>query len=216
MSGFARDGIKELIAGLFFFATAGVLSGFFFPYLLPVAVLGFVFVAYFFRDPQRQVPQGSDAVVSPADGTIVDITELDENEFLKCKAVRIGIFMSVFSVHVNRMPIAGRIQFVRHTPGKFLNALKKEAALSNENNLIGAHNDERNFDFMVRQIAGIIARRIVCACKTGDSLAKGEKFGMIKFGSRAEVYLPKEIAGELQVKINDHVKAGESILVTLK
>ncbi|MBI5359241.1 MAG: phosphatidylserine decarboxylase family protein [Planctomycetes bacterium] len=216
MSGFARDGIKELAAGLFFFATAGVLAGFFFPYALPVPALGFIFVAYFFRDPQRQVPPGSNAVVSPADGTIVDISEIDENDFLKCKTVRIGIFMSVFSVHVNRMPIAGRIEFVRHTPGKFLNALKSEASLHNENNLIGAHNDEKNFNFMVRQIAGIIARRIVCGCKTGDILGKGEKFGMIKFGSRAEVYLPKEIAGEFKVKLNDKVKAGESILVMLK
>jgi phosphatidylserine decarboxylase len=176
--------------------------------LIPLTWLFFVF--YFFRDPQRSVPTGDDNIVAPADGTIVEIGEEKEAEFVGSPTRKIGIFLSLFSVHVNRSPCSGKVAYMKYTPGRFLSAAKQESSRQNESNSIGLLTQRSKI--LLRQIAGVIARRIICELKEGDSLEKGEKFGMIKFGSRTELYIPLEVKFELQVRLGEKVKAGETIL----
>lgn len=168
-----------------------------------------IFVVSFFRDPERDIPAEPDAVISPADGRIIIAEKIFEDRFLKQDALKISIFMNVFNVHVNRVPASGKVLGVFYNPGKFFSADKDKASLENEQNalLIEADNGKK---FVVNQIAGLIARRIVCYAKQGDSLEKGKRFGMIRFGSRLDVYLPVDC--NVNVKIGDKVKAGSSIL----
>ena len=148
-------------------------------------------VVYFFRDPPRRVPQEPGLVVSPADGTVAEITRLEHDEFIGGPAVRIGIFLSIFNVHLNRAPLACRVIALRYSPGEFLNALRPESALRNENMWIGLEEESPpHRRLVVRQISGAIARRIVCDLRPGESLGRGQKFGMIKLGSRTELILP--------------------------
>jgi phosphatidylserine decarboxylase len=182
------------------------------PILIGIGLLLLVFCINFFRDPEREVPQAPDAVVSAADGTVADIMEVDENEFLKTRCLRVGVFLSVFDVHVNRAPIAGKVSFVRHFPGLFLDARLPECSVKNEA-MAWAFEGERATLF-VRQITGAIARRIVPWSKLGEVLAKGERFGMIRFGSRTEVYLP--LNAEVLVAVGDKVKGGSSVIAKLK
>lgn len=167
-----------------------------------------LFMFYFFRDPDRSAPPGDNIFVSPADGKIIQIKESPEKGYLKGSATEISIFMSPFNVHVNRAPMDGTVEYVLHTPGKFLSAFKEEASLKNENIAMGLNT--RHGKILVRQVAGFIARRAVCRVKPGDNLKKGERYGMIKFSSRLDVYLPKTTV--LKVRIGDKVKAGETVL----
>lgn len=178
--------------------------------IVPAVVLGLV--VYFFRDPMRVVPQDADAIVSPADGTIAEVTELDHYDFLDGPAVRIGIFLSIFNVHVNRAPRRTRVVEMHYKPGEFLNAMNPESALRNEFMWIGLEEiDAPHRRMAVRAISGLIARRIVCVLKPGQEVQRGEKFGMIKLGSRTELILPRDRV-QVDLKVGQKVQAGSSIL----
>ena len=181
---------------------------------IPLTLLALI--VYFFRDPRRSVPNDADAVVSPADGTIAEIAEVEHYEFLDGPAIRIGIFLSIFNVHVNRAPRAGRVLAMHYKPGEFLNAMNPESALRNEFMWIGLEDAQRpGLRLAVRQISGLIARRIVCNLRPGQDLSRGEKFGMIKLGSRTELILPRD-AATVTVKVGDKVQAGSTVLARLR
>ena len=223
---FARVGIAELIVfSALFYGGAAVLA------LIAVlsgvrglvaaglwvcaAVLAFVgvLVTWFFRNPGRTIPQESGLVVSPADGKIALIEEIEHDEFVGGRAVLIGIFLSIFNVHINRVPVRSRIIGVRYKAGKFLNALRPESAHENEQISIRLEQNEPPYRRMiVRQITGAFARRIVCWVKSGDELEAGEQFGMIKLGSRTELILPCEDGLQIQARVGQNVKAGTSVL----
>jgi phosphatidylserine decarboxylase len=176
-----------------------------------VALLLGLFCINFFRDPDRVVPPEPDSVVAAADGTITDIVEIDEPEVLKVRCKRVGIFLSVFDVHVNRAPTDGRVAFLKHTPGLFLDARLPDSSLKNESMLWAF--DGPKGTIVVKQITGAIARRIVPWARLGDSLKKGDRFGMIRFGSRTEIYLP--VDAEITVTVGDKVKGGATIVARL-
>jgi phosphatidylserine decarboxylase len=170
-------------------------------------------IAWFFRNPRRQIPLQPGLVISPADGKVVDIEQLPHDEYIGGPAVKIGIFLSIFNVHINRAPVAGRVIGLRYRPGKYLNALRPESARENEQLAVLLEEDHAPYRGMiVRQITGAIARRIVCWLKPGDSLQRGEQFGMIKLGSRTELVMPQEAGLQIQVRPGDKVQAGSSIL----
>jgi phosphatidylserine decarboxylase len=165
----------------------------------------------FFRDPDRSNPADQRAVVAAADGTVDDIQEIDEKEFLKARSKRIGIFLSIFDVHTNRAPVDGRIAFQQHRKGFFFDARRPECSEKNEAMTWAFQNPRATI--VVRQLTGAIARRIVAWAKVGDELKRGQRFGMIRFGSRTEVYLPLD--AEILVKVGDHVKGGASVIARL-
>jgi len=165
----------------------------------------------FFRDPERTVPADPNVIVAAADGTVMDIVESDENQVLKTKTRRIGIFLSIFDVHTNRAPIDGRIVYRQHQEGLCLDARRPDCSEKNES-ITWAFENPR-VTIVVRQITGAIARRIVAWAQIGDELKKGDHFGMIRFGSRTELYLP--LNAELLVKVGDHVFGGSTIVARL-
>lgn len=173
-------------------------------------VLFFCTVA-FFRDPNRRVPPDPLVIVAAADGTVTDIAELDENEVLKRKTRRVGIFLSIFDVHTNRAPIDGRVIYRQHREGLCLDARRLECSEKNESMTWALENPR--VAIVVRQLTGAIARRIVAWAEIGDELKKGQRFGMIRFGSRTEVYLP--LAATVLVKVGDHVLGGSTIIAQL-
>ena len=176
-----------------------------------------ILIVWFFRDPTRRIPEGDHLVLSPADGKVVAIDEIEHDDFINGPAIQIGIFLSIFNVHINRMPIAGRVIGLKYKPGKFLNALRPESAQENEQLAIRIEGNNAPHRRMVaRQITGAIARRIVCWLKPGDELASGEQFGMIKLGSRTELLVPKEEGLKIYVNIGDKVKAGITIFAEYK
>jgi len=173
----------------------------------------FLFVLFFFRNPPRQIPEEETAVISPADGVVLEVTEVLENQYLKGPAVKVSIFLSIFDVHVNRAPIAGQVEYVHYRPGKFLPAFKSHASEINERNYVGLKNDL--IKVLVVQITGFVARRIVCFVKPGDTLKKGQLFGMIKFGSCTEIYVPKDRV-EILVEKGQRVFAGTTVIGRIK
>ena len=181
-------------------------------WLVMVAALLLAFCINFFRDPDRTPPGDPDAVVAAADGTVTDIVEIDETEVLKMPCKRVGIFLSVFDVHVNRAPIEGRITFLKHSPGLFLDARRIECSTKNEAQTWAF--EGRSATLVVRQITGAIARRIVGWARLGDMVKMGERFGMIRFGSRTEIYLP--LTSEITVGVGDKVKGGATVIARLK
>ncbi len=181
-------------------------------WLASIPAIPLALVVYFFRDPPRRIPGDADAIVSPADGTIAEITSLDHYEFLGGPAVRIGIFLSIFNVHINRAPRTARVVEMHYKPGKFLNAINPESALRNEFLWIGYEETATpSRRFSVRVISGLIARRIVCVLKPGQTVQRGEKFGMIKLGSRTELILPRDRV-EVQTTVGQKVQAGSTVL----
>jgi phosphatidylserine decarboxylase len=178
-------------------------------FLLFLILIAYTF--YFFRDPERAVPADAGAIVAAADGTITDIIEIDEDEVLKTKTLRVGIFLSIFDVHTNRAPIDGKIIFRQHREGLCLDARKPECSEKNEAMVWAFENPRATI--VVRQLTGAIARRIVAWSDVGDELGKGERFGMIRFGSRTEVYLP--LAASVQVQVGEHVAGGSTIIARL-
>ncbi len=214
----APYGKNEIILSSVILLAAGYFSFTVYPLLavVPLLLIGFVF--YFFRHPNRKIPAGDNLVLSPADGRVIDIGETQENEFIKAESVRVGIFLSVFNVHVNRAPCKGQVAYLDYQKGKYLAAWHKDAPTRNERNTIGlaARRGSAGCKILLRQIAGIIAQRIVCDCKLNDMLDSGQPFGMIKFGSRTEIYIPKDRLQELNVKLGDKVTGGETVIAQLK
>jgi phosphatidylserine decarboxylase len=182
------------------------------PYAIPALLLG-AFCLWFFRDPERQIPSQPGAVVSPGDGKVTDVSTITSAGTTAAGAqqTRISIFLNVFNVHVNRSPIAGVIRDVRYQRGKFLNAMAPNSADENEQNIVTVLGEGRTVIF--KQIAGLIARRIVFNLKVGDTVTRGQRVGLIKFGSRVDLLFDSDAA--VQVKPGDHVKGGSSILAVL-
>ena len=222
---FARVGLAELIvigggilaSALVLFWIAGWLPSLgleIFVRLLAVALIGVAgLVAWFFRNPRRDIPTMAGVVVAPADGKVVTIEEIPNDEFCGGPAIRVGIFLSIFNVHINRSPTAARVIGLQYRPGKMLNALRPESARETEQLAVRIEADQPPHRRMtVHQITGQFARRIVCWLKPGDVLDAGEQFGMIKLGSRTELVLPCETGLEITVKKGDKVLAGSTIV----
>ena len=171
-----------------------------------------LFVLFFFRDPERIVPREKDVVVSPADGRVIVINDVYEPDYLKQDVKQISIFLSVFNVHVNRAPCGGAVEAVKYNPGKFHVASADKASLDNEQTAMVIANGKKKI--LVKQIAGLIARRIVCYARPGDTIKAGERYGLIRFGSRVDLFLPKD--SELRVQVGDRIKGGRDIIGALK
>ena len=172
-----------------------------------VCFLLFLFIVNFFRDPNRIVPQEKNAIISPADGKVVEIVK-ENDPFMNQPSTRVSIFLNVFDVHVNRVPISGRIEKLTYNKGKFLNAASPKASLDNEQTALLIDNGQHKV--VVKQIAGLIARRIVCWAKVGDEYKSGERFGLIRFGSRADLFIPEST--RLTVSLGDRVAGGADII----
>ena len=192
-------------------AVLAIVSSFLTLWLMLLFLLSIFCTLAFFRDPDRPAPADPNFIVAASDGTVTDIIELDENEVLKVKMRRVGIFLSIFDVHTNRAPLDGRIIYRQHREGLCVDARRPDCSEKNESMTWAFQN--RRATIVVRQLTGAIARRIVAWARIGDELKKGERFGMIRFGSRTEIYLP--LNAELLVKVGDHVSAGSTIVAQL-
>lgn len=180
-------------------------------YSVAALLLGsLLFTLYFFRDPDRVTPAGDGLVIAPADGKVIQVIDVRDDEYLKADAVQISIFMSPLNVHVNRYPISGTVGYVKYHPGEFLVAFDDKSSLRNERTHIGVENGRMRVLF--KQIAGFVARRIVVKAKEGDPAVAGQRFGMIKFGSRVDVILPRNVS--VLVRPGQVTVAGETILAT--
>jgi len=202
----AAQGYPLILAGVVLILL-GVMGGW--PWITGLGVLAGGFFAYFFRDPERDISPEPGVIVSPADGKVVLVDEVQENEFLKTSARRVAIFMNVFDVHVNRSPVAAVVREMRHRPGEYKVASRQDAASRNEQQALMLENAAGR-RVLVVQIAGLLARRIIPFVKPGQPLARGERLGLICFGSRVDLYLPGD--SQVQVKTGDRVKAGSSII----
>ena len=184
------------------------------PIILSAGALGVLF----FRNPRRDVPAEPGVLVAPADGTIWDVTRLETADFVDEPCVCVGIFLSIFSVHVNRAPSRGRVEWMDYRPGQFHDARSAAAARENESNSIGIVCEEPGapdgIRFVVKQISGAVARRIICPLGIGASVTRGGLLGMIKYGSRTELYIPERLEPEIRVKVGDKVSGGQTILAT--
>ena len=196
---------------LLILALAGMVAWFISAWLSLIFLSLFLYTITFFRDPNRIVPPDPRLIVAPADGRISDITELDEKEVLKTKTRRVGIFLSIFNVHTNRAPIDGRVIYRQHHEGLCLDARNPDCPEKNEAMTWALENSRGTI--VVRQLTGAIARRIVAWANVGDELKKGERFGMIRFGSRTELYL--SLDAEVLVKTGDHVFGGSTVIARL-
>jgi phosphatidylserine decarboxylase len=216
---FTRHGFREMLIGAVAFAlvsTALGFTGWWWVALIFVPVLVFLFA--FFRDPERHVTAEQHAMVSPADGTVSDITDIENDPLLGGPAVRVGIFLSVFNVHINRSPCDGRVIKTIYKEGKFVNAMRHgQASDENESNtvvLAEPRGDGRPVA-VVKQIVGLIARRIIFTAKEGDTLRRGQRIGMIKFGSRTELYVPKWLEPQVKVTVGQKVRGASDVVVVL-
>jgi len=202
---FAKEGYPFI--GFFAVVTAlSLLLGPLWIVLFPLVLT--LFMAYFFRDPEREIPDGEGLIVAPADGKILVLQTIRETQYINNEVLQISIFMSPLNVHVNRAPCDGIVEKVIHTPGKFLSAFKPEASVQNEN--ITMTMSTIYGTILVRQIAGFIARRAVCRVAPGEALRRGSRYGVIKFSSRVDIFLPPSTIPK--VKLGDRVTAGETIL----
>jgi phosphatidylserine decarboxylase len=218
--GLARAGLAEVVLGSISFLIIGLGLGFAacsidWIFWLPVGILGllWLFLISFFRDPERTIPSDPRALVSPADGTVTHVDEVPDADFPGGRALRISIFLSIFNVHVNRVPRTARVVSLRYLPGAFLDARHPDCSARNEQLWIDFRESDSQPLVRVKQIGGAIARRIVCWLKVGEEVKIGERFGMIKFGSRTEVLLPASQALDVQVKVGDKVKGGSTLLL---
>lgn len=205
-----REGYIYIAAALFLAVV--MYFGFGVVVAVPFVVLACYFT-YFFRNPDRTIPTDEHLVVSPADGTVQDVVELEDDDFVKGPCTKIIIFLSVFNVHVNRSPIAGEIKCQKYVCGRFRPAYKDEVGFENERHMLGIEN-EKGFRVTVTQIAGILARRIVSWVTLDDNMSKGQVYGLIKFGSCTELVVPRNV--EVLVKKGDKVRGGESVLGRIK
>lgn len=200
----AREGFPYLLL----LALANLLGFWLSPWLGGLGLLLFAFVAFFFRDPERAVPPGQ-VVVAPADGRVMSVTRVHEPRFIQGEATVVTIFLSLFNVHINRAPVGGRVAYLQYVPGKYLMAYADKASEINERNYLGLETDDGR-RVLVAQIAGLVARRIVSWPKLGDRLATGERFGLIKFGSSTQVYLP--VDAEVTVRPGQTVRGGLTVI----
>ncbi len=202
----AKEGLPLIL-----FGSLAALGCWFAGWIWPTCVIGSstLFTAWFFRNPSRTIPEGAELIVSPGDGTVVAVEKEFEHRFLKEPSIRISIFLNVFNVHINRMPVGGTVQDIVYQPGKFLVARQPEASSANEQNAVMILREDGHKVLCV-QIAGLIARRIVSWVVAGERVGKGERFGLIQFGSRMDVYFPQ--TGTPRVKVGDTVKGGSSII----
>ena len=205
----AREGVP-FVLGVGAPAVAAGALGFMGPAVFLAMLAGYT--AWFFRNPHRVVPTGEDLIVSPGDGKVIAVDKEFEPRFLKKEGLRISIFLNVFNVHINRVPCAGTIQEVGYQPGRFMAANSPNASIRNEQNalMIQRHDGKK---VLCVQVAGLVARRIVCWASPGEQVAMGERFGLIRFGSRMDLFLP--IESEIKVKVGDWVKGGASIIAEL-
>ena len=213
--GLTKYGLREVAISLLLLGAAGAaLARLWWPAAVPLA-LPAAWVVWFFRDPGRQGPAGEGLFLSPADGRVSDVTHVGADSVLGREGTRIGIFMSIFDVHVNRAPEAGRVVRIDYRRGAFLDARDADAAERNESATIHVTCTRagRTYPMIVRQVAGLIARRIVTDLAEGRVLRRGERIGMVKFGSRVELILPKELCGEVRVAPGRRVRAGVTVLV---
>ncbi|HYO09556.1 MAG TPA: phosphatidylserine decarboxylase [Tepidisphaeraceae bacterium] len=214
-----RHGFREMLIGSFVLVAAAVVLGWSFWWPVSFIVLPvLVWLFAFFRDPERQIPAEQHVMVSPADGTVSDITELPNYDLLGGgPALRVGIFLSVFNVHVNRSPCDGKVVKVEYKKGKFINAMSHaKASDENESNtVVLAEPDTGKPVAVVKQIVGLIARRIIFDAHEGDRLTRGQRIGMIKFGSRTELYVPMSLAPQAKVQVGQTVRGGADIIVVL-
>ena len=167
-----------------------------------------LFVAYFFRNPERVIPTGEGVVVAPADGKVIVIKEVFEDQYLKKNMLQISIFLNIFNVHIQRVPISGEVKEVRYHPGKFLAAWDDKASLDNEQ--VGLVLDTGKHQILCKQIAGLVARRIACWASVGEKIKIGERYGLIRFGSRVDIFLP--VGTEIKVKLGDKTVGGETVI----
>ena len=211
---FAREGRPFIIASallaLILLVLAAQRGGLWWVLALVVAIIA-AWVAYFFRDPERAGDRGDRLVVAPADGKVVLMTEVDEPTFLHGRATRISIFMNVFSVHVNRYPVTGIVRHVQYVHGKFLNAVSEASSAENEQSSVGI--DTGKHRVLMRQIAGLIARRIITYSREGEQATQGERMGLIRFGSRVDVFVP--VGSTVHAKIGDLTVAGSTVIAEL-
>jgi len=215
-AGYPVIGTIALIAAVFILVscfTAGS-SQTVFRCLAALGIFFFFFSLYFFRDPERVIPSNPCVLLSPADGTIIDITETDEPVYLKTRARRVSIFMSVFNVHVNRAPLNGTVEFLQYNPGKFISAFKDKASDENESIFAGIRGENAAVRVSVKFIAGLIARRIVFYKQLNDAVMQGERINMIRFGSRVNIFCPAD--STINVKNGDKVTAGQTVIAVLK
>jgi len=211
----AKEGLG-IILGVLVLSLVTAFCGFYFDFLslnIASTVLAFLFVCclFFFRDPDRQIPAANNVIVAAADGKIVAIKDVNDDKFLKGPATQVSIFLSVFNVHVNRIPMSGVVRYFEYSTGRFLAAFNHRASTENEQTIVGIENGSTRI--IVKQIAGLIARRIICKVKEGDSVRRGDRFGLIKFGSRVDYLLPKNT--EVTVKLGQKVKGGESVIAKI-
>jgi phosphatidylserine decarboxylase len=213
---FAREGLSFIVIA--FLVAAAVFAVAIMRRSWPLWLFAFalaliaLWVAYFFRDPERTGERGERLVIAPADGKIVMITQVDEPTFMKERSIRLSIFMNVFNVHVNRYPVSGVVRLVDHAPGRFMNAAAEQSSLENEQTSIGIEAGSNHV--LVRQIAGLIARRIVTDSRVGERVQQGARMGLIRFGSRVDVFLPA--SASLRVKVGDMTFAGTTVLGEMK
>jgi len=190
LAGFVTRGFSRLLSNLFYIFAA--------------------FCAFFFRDPDREYVEDEEKILSPADGSLVAVEECEETEYIKGPAYKIAIFMSIFNVHINRAPISGTVDYVKYRPGNFDAAFNPRASFDNEMNIMGLQNSK--IKVLVKQIAGFVARRIVCDVAEGDMLTQTDRFGMIKFSSRVEIFIPKRDDIKINVTLAEPVTGGQTVL----
>jgi phosphatidylserine decarboxylase len=206
----AKEGIPFILLCAFIALICSILH---YQYAGLGALLAAIFVTYFFRDPDRILPEEQNAIVSPADGKVIRVEEIFDDRFLQKNALKISIFMNVFNVHVNRIPLAGTVRRIIFQPGRFYAADKDKAVLHNEYCAVIV-SPASGQEYAVVQIAGLIARRILCRAEPGDQVRTGERFGLIRFGSRVDLYLPEGTATAVQV--GEKVRAGETVLARME
>jgi phosphatidylserine decarboxylase len=202
----AKEGLPFIIPSAVFTVIVAVLG---WDLLTFLGILLTLFIAFFFRNPKRVIPDLQNMILSPADGKIIHVGECEEERFLHTRMLKISIFMSVFNVHLNRAPLSAKVLDKSYNPGKFLVASVEKSSLLNEQNALVLETEDR-FKMVLVQIAGFVARRIVCYAKAGDTLRNGEIFGLIRFGSRVDLYLPPHV--KPLVRVGQRVKGGESLI----
>jgi phosphatidylserine decarboxylase len=202
----SREGYPFIIFAGFTALTVALLG---YEFLAIVALSLTGFVLYFFRDPDRVIPDADDAVVSPADGKVILVEKMFDDRFVNEHVYKISIFMSIFDVHVNRLPFTGKVEKIQYRAGSFYAANTDQGGLSNEHNAV-LISTPKNFQYAVVQIAGLVARRIVCWVEKGDTVERGSRFGLIRFGSRVDIYLPQNM--QVEVRSGQRVRAGETVI----